>query len=264
MHDTPGILHDCPNPVYFAGVHIAAGDFPLHQHDYWEVIVQRTGHIRTQQAGIVYDMHPGSVLVHPPGVPHCDYAGQKYCLYYILLRAPDSMPWPTLCHDDPRQSILHVCEGLYEEYERGAGSRELMLRLLAGQLDILLRRAREEQRRTPGERLVAQAGRILEERLQDPPTGDELARELGTSRSTLYAQFAAVSGQTPSDYVRSLRLQRALALLHGSDVTLDVVAEMCGYDSASHLSRHVREATGTSPGRLRKELQPSAAGTVRS
>jgi len=47
-------------------------------------------------------------------------------------------------------------------------------------------------------------------------------------------------------------MQRVLAYLQTSDLTLEHIASLTGFSSASHLSRAVRAETGSSPGRLRR------------
>ena len=47
-------------------------------------------------------------------------------------------------------------------------------------------------------------------------------------------------------------MRRAVSLLHSSTLTLEAIASMCAYDSASHLSRMVKRAAGKSPGALRR------------
>jgi AraC-like DNA-binding protein len=42
-------------------------------------------------------------------------------------------------------------------------------------------------------------------------------------------------------------VRHALNLLRTSDITIEAVALQCGYDSASHLSRHIKRATGKAP-----------------
>jgi AraC-like DNA-binding protein len=126
-----------------------------------------------------------------------------------------------------------------------------MLALLLDQLDILLRRAHEQTQLAETERLVREAERILQERCSRPITVGDVARELGVSPSFLRAQFVCLRGKTPSAHLQSVRVQHALALLRNSSAPLDAIAGACGYDSASHLSRHVKRATGMSPGALR-------------
>ena len=123
-----------------------------------------------------------------------------------------------------------------------------MLALLSAELDLVLRRGEHQPRVDRGERLVRHAERILEERFATSVSLPEVAAALGVSVSTLRSWFVRLRGQPPSRYLRDVRLRRALHLIRSSDLTLDVVARSCGFDSASHLSRTVREVTGRSPG----------------
>jgi transcriptional regulator GlxA family with amidase domain len=52
--------------------------------------------------------------------------------------------------------------------------------------------------------------------------------------------------------LQEIRVRHALNLLRTSDITIEAVALQCGYDSASHLSRHIKRATGKTPGSLRR------------
>jgi transcriptional regulator GlxA family with amidase domain len=126
-----------------------------------------------------------------------------------------------------------------------------MLTALLKQLDILLRRAREEDRVSGAERLVREAECLLEERFATPVTVKEIAQELGVSYSSLHTSFVKLRGSTPKAYMQQLRVQHALTMLGNASLTLEAVAQLCGYHSASHLSRHVKSMTGRSPGTFR-------------
>jgi transcriptional regulator GlxA family with amidase domain len=128
-----------------------------------------------------------------------------------------------------------------------------MLSLLLGQIDILLRRAYVQRRLSPRERLVRDAERWLEERFAERVVLKDLASEVGVSPSYLSAQFMRLRGRTPMAYLQELRVQHALMLVRNSNLGLETIASLCGYDSASHLSRHVKRATGKSPGSFRSE-----------
>ena len=62
----------------------------------------------------------------------------------------------------------------------------------------------------------------------------------------------------PRAHLAALRLRFALGQLRTSTLTLESVARLAGYSSASHLSRHVRSATGVSPGELRRVYRSGA------
>lgn len=258
MHFDRVFLHERPTNLH-CGLHYGRADVSLHSHAIWEVIYQRTGNIRTLQGEDVFEMHPGMVLIHPPGIPHADYASSPYTLYFFLIDLPAMPPWPRVCSDDQHESIRRVFEAIYRETRSESPDRDAMVALLVSQLDLLLRRAYVEQERTPAERMVAEAQQIIEDRFRDSPTVAEIASEIGVSRSTLYAHFTRLRGQTPPDYLHAVRMRQALWLLRHSRLTLESVADHCGFHSASHLSRHVKSATGKSPGALRKSAATALA-----
>ncbi|GAA1572807.1 hypothetical protein GCM10009804_31680 [Kribbella hippodromi] len=57
-----------------------------------------------------------------------------------------------------------------------------------------------------------------------------------------------------------VRLRHALAHIRNSTLPLQAIASLTGYNSASHLSRHIKAATGTAPGALRGATAESHKG----
>jgi AraC-like DNA-binding protein len=79
---------------------------------------------------------------------------------------------------------------------------------------------------------------------------DELCRELGTSRPTLYRKVRNETGMSPASFVRDLRLELAGCLtLAGLSVT--EVAHATGFVSVSHFSRAFREHFSAAPSAFR-------------
>ena len=168
-----------------------------------------------------------------------------------MIDAPPDQAWPVACFDDADQALLHVCAALVREWTGRAQDRAALICALLAQLDILVRRAELQRQRPAAERSVLAAERLIEEHLADRLTIAWLAGQLGVASQTLRAHFAAVRGYSPHAYLQRVRVDYALALVRGSSLTLDAVASMSGYCSASHLSRHVKHATGTPPGAAR-------------
>lgn len=77
-----------------------------------------------------------------------------------------------------------------------------------------------------------------------------MADRLGLNARQLHRRYLPVFGYGPWHLSRVLRLQRAL----GARGTLAEVAHACGYADQAHLSREVRDLTGTTPSRLLREL----------
>jgi AraC-like DNA-binding protein len=75
----------------------------------------------------------------------------------------------------------------------------------------------------------------------------ELARIAGLSPSRLHDRFVRVTGMAPLAYVQHLRLQRATALLAGTDLAVGEVATRCGFTSLYYFSRCFRACIGCPP-----------------
>lgn len=81
-----------------------------------------------------------------------------------------------------------------------------------------------------------------------------LAAEAHLSEFHFARMFRASMGCSVHDWVTARRLDRARALLRETAQPLADIAAACGYAGASHLSRHVKAATGATPGQLRRAL----------
>jgi AraC-like DNA-binding protein len=99
-------------------------------------------------------------------------------------------------------------------------------------------------------------GRVLG-KLHNRPTHDwtldELAREVGMSRSALAERFAQFVGVPPMQYLAQWRMQLASSLLSATTLSLAEIAERVGYGSEAALSRAYKRWVGVSPGEWRRE-----------
>lgn len=76
---------------------------------------------------------------------------------------------------------------------------------------------------------------------------NDFAAEMGVSRRKLERRLKSVTGQTPAEVVRQMRLERAAQLLEQRWGTIAEVAFAVGFKSPSHFSTAFREAFGASP-----------------
>jgi len=242
-----------PLLLQFAGVYsAAAGDHkPLHQHTCWELVYVRTGQIGCPIGDAFYEGEPGVLLVTPPATPHTEIAHTAWSCFYCGIEAPVPLPWPRMCRDDPDSTLAHLCMGLIREQRGHSPDSTEMLALLLQQLSLHLRRAYERRQLPSGERIVRDAEHFFHERLATSFTIATVARELNVSPTVLREHFRHARGQAPLARLHSLRVERAVVLIRTSDLTLEAIAQLCGFHSASHLSRHVKRITGKSPGTFR-------------
>ena len=65
--------------------------------------------------------------------------------------------------------------------------------------------------------------------------------------SFLLTIIKALTGQSPIDFIKSIRLNRALELLQSHKYTITEVSELCGYSSISYFSTVFKKYFGKSP-----------------
>ncbi len=264
MHDLTHLMHKAPlmsSQVVAAGrVEFAPGsEVRPHQHTVCELVYVLEGEIRSQIGDEVYEAQPGVVLLTPPKTIHFEVCPTAWACYYVMIDVPAEHPWSRVYRDDSNRTFAKLRSTLIRELGGREPKRDEMLGLLLGQLDLLLRRTYAQRQFSPAERLVRSVERCLEERFMQRITIKDLANEADVSPSHLRQQFMHLRGRTPMAYLQALRVQHALALTRNSSVGLEAIASMCGYDSASHLSRHVKRTTGKSPGAFRYD---QSDGTV--
>lgn len=90
------------------------------------------------------------------------------------------------------------------------------------------------------------------ERLHEPLTVHDLARQAGMSPRTFFRQLQAATGTTPLKWLLNERLARAQTLLESTDLSIEQVAERSGLGSAANLRRHFGLHVGVAPREYRK------------
>ena len=65
---------------------------------------------------------------------------------------------------------------------------------------------------------------------------DDLGDELGMSRVQLYRKVKALTGLSPVELLRKIRLQKAYSLLLNSDMTISEISYKVGFGTPSYFS----------------------------
>ncbi len=103
------------------------------------------------------------------------------------------------------------------------------------------------QQRLAQER-VEQVVFLLRQNLASPPPLEELGKKIGCSHFYLSRIFSAQTGQTITQYLRQLRMEKAAELLKCGEYNVTEAAFEVGYNSLSHFSAAFHETFGCCPG----------------
>jgi AraC-like DNA-binding protein len=95
------------------------------------------------------------------------------------------------------------------------------------------------------------ARRKLDADLQRAWTLDDLAGQVGLSKSYLSRSFRRYTGRTVIAYLTARRIEQAMLLLQTTDRKVLDIAFQCGFRDLSHFNRTFRRHVGTSPRRYR-------------
>jgi len=109
--------------------------------------------------------------------------------------------------------------------------------------------------------LVHRAQQYLDEAYQESVSLEQLAQRLNTSVRTLIRHFKTATGDTPLNYLQTLRLEHAKKLLESTRLGVSDITHAVGYDDISSFSRLFKRKTGLTPGHYRERYAPGSRST---
>ncbi len=106
------------------------------------------------------------------------------------------------------------------------------------------------------EKFIQKLMKIIENSLEDNLLGVEyLASEAGMSRANLYRKLQSIINDTPVNFIKQIRLKRAVQLLKDSSLYISEVAYMTGFNNTKYFSKCFHKEFGMSPSDYAKKIQ---------
>lgn len=78
-------------------------------------------------------------------------------------------------------------------------------------------------------------------------TVEQMAKEVGTSSPQLYRKVKAITGMSPNEFIRNIRLKRGAQLLKRSGMTVSEISYKVGFGNPKYFSRCFSQQFGCSP-----------------
>jgi YesN/AraC family two-component response regulator len=110
------------------------------------------------------------------------------------------------------------------------------------------------------EKFVQDALAIVEKNIYNAEFSvEELSRALLLSRTAVYKRLFVLTGKTPTEFIRSVRLQRAMQLLEKTKMTIAEVAYETGFNNPKYFSKYFKAAFGKLPSVYQAEAKKSSS-----
>ncbi len=81
----------------------------------------------------------------------------------------------------------------------------------------------------------------------------DLAKKCCVSESTLYHLFQKELGQTPVNFLNSIKINIAIKYLESSDYSISTISRLVGFNSENHFRKVFRSVTETTPSKFKKK-----------
>lgn len=227
-----------------------------HAHDLPFISLLLQGRYRERVGAAVSEIHGRTAVVHPAGESHQNEFDAQGATIVSVDVPPDWLEAAAV-HDrsvnsgpDVSAAVLRVAREMERGGEGAQWFVEAAILHLVGSIERAVERGQRKRKHAPGwvERV---AGYLQDNYAKKTPLA-ELAGIAGVHPVYMARHFQKTYACTIGDYVRAVRVDRALGdLLHSDRPVADIAAEH-GFSDQSHLSRLVRSHTGRTPGEWRK------------
>ena len=130
------------------------------------------------------------------------------------------------------------------------------LQLKFGRNDQLEELVEDIKMKSPDEKLLERVMTAINHNLNNADLSvDRIADEVGISRVHLHRKMKELTGQTPHDFIRNIRMKKAASLLSAGDMNVSEVMYACGFSNAASFSTVFKKMYGMSPREYMNEHQ---------
>ena len=127
------------------------------------------------------------------------------------------------------------------------------LQLKFGRNDQLESQVEEVALKSPDEKLLERVMKVINQNISNSDLSvDSIAAEVGISRVHLHRKMKELTGQTPHDFIRNIRLKQAARLLSNGDMNVTEVMYACGFSNLASFSTIFKKFYGMTPREYKK------------
>lgn len=244
------------------------GDYPLHRHHNYEVIVVDKGPYCCTLNGVFVQLNHGEFLIIKPGDMHQDHfeTGQNHYVLHFKLVVVDLIERDLIQLFEPGVAPFYQCgtqtldnpfvffKKLQEELEQGdvfsVYVQDSMLETFFWQLIRLLpdeALSCQFQQLSQQLEFYTKLQALFKKNIRKNLKVSQMAKDFGLSERTLTYRFKEFIGQSPSQAFNAYRINQAAEMLISSEMSVQEVADEFGFDNPFHFSRVFKRTMGCAP-----------------
>ena len=186
-------------------------------------------------------------------IDHLKLKGISPVMTSILERqTPD---WNHVFDLNTEPKLIELIDEIIFESKNNLPEKEDMQSILFHKLLLKLYRLFPERfLPSASDELIEDAKKYIENNIENFMSVQELAEKYYYTPSHFIVRFKNYTGYTPQKYYNLCRMVRARRLLSDTSLTLNVVAEKCGFSDLNSFVRCFRSTMNITPGKFRENL----------
>ncbi|NQT59857.1 MAG: helix-turn-helix transcriptional regulator [Bacteroidetes bacterium] len=221
----------------------------LHSHSFFQLIIIYKGEMMVSIQGEEFKAKPGDIVFYPCNLPHQESNNKDTDLEIIYLdwKGP-AISFPTLLYDR-KGRVRIMAEWLLSDFKNSLHPNQDRAEnnLMQTLLYELERNISEEE-----DVFVQEVKSLIHESLSRKISLESLAAVFDMNKYTFLRKYKHLTGITPLEAVKRIRIERARDMIISSDLSLREIAVICGMSNEYNLSRVFQKTLKTPPGYFRR------------
>lgn len=232
-------------------------EVPWHYHENAYFFYHLRGHLDEVNKKKTVKCTAGTLLFHHWQDPHCDKNFSKDAAFFHI-EIQDK--WFLQHHLDAsilegsmqleNPNLKSIFQKIHKEIKLDDNTTQISVDgLLLQSIAQITRTEHREKSAVPT--WVKKVKEVLNDSISDKITLQRLSSETGIHPVHLSKEFPKYFNAGFGQYIRTLRIEKAVSLLSNKDLTLAEIAFNCGFADQSHFIRCFKESMGTTPLKFR-------------
>ncbi|MDP4121124.1 MAG: helix-turn-helix domain-containing protein [Bacillota bacterium] len=227
--------------------------YPAHKHNCWEIMLYLSGEGYLYTPKQNYLFKPGTIIIVPPKIIHGSVSKTGFKNISIAGNFENILLFnnPISIQDNENSEGKILASLLYNNSHNNS---KYINDLATAYISFILQKLQLENSVSLSiSKIICE---IAENAYDCNIKLSEVLNRSGYAEDYIRQQFKKVTGTRPTEFLTKMRIKRACLLIeiYGSVLSLNQIAEQCGYMDYIYFSKKFKLYTGISPNEYRKKI----------